>query len=60
LITSVTVSLLTQPHRDEAFSKALMTDVEELVKSYLSAPCYFSLSLQYSSPTYVTNRFEPV
>lgn len=55
----ITVSLLTKPHRDTAFSKALMADLEALVKSFLSTPCYFSLSLQYSSDTYITNRFEP-
>ena len=52
----VTVSLLTKPHRDEEFTKALMADLEKQIKAKLFQSCYFSLSIEYSSSYYVTNK----
>jgi len=52
----VTVSLLTKAHRDEAFTKRLMQDLETEVKKRLPQRCFFSLSLEYSSNYYVTNE----
>ncbi len=52
----VTVSLLTKPHRDEAFTKALMADLEKQIKAKLSQSCYFSLLIEYSPGYYVTNE----
>ncbi|WP_291730704.1 hypothetical protein [Leisingera sp. F5] len=52
---AITVTLLTKPHRDEAFSIALLTDLESRIKARLIQPCEFSLGLSYSAPFYVTN-----
>ncbi len=52
----VTVSLLTKTHRDEAFTKALMIDLEKQIKETLSQSCYFSLLIEYSPAYYVTNE----
>ncbi|QGX97937.1 hypothetical protein EI983_06460 [Roseovarius faecimaris] len=54
----LTLSLLTKPHRDAAFTHALMADVEAAVKAMIPQSCYFSLGLEYSGATYVTNRHE--
>lgn len=55
----VSVGLLRKPHRDEEFTKALIGDLENTVKNYLSQRCFFSLSLNYSSENYVTDEFVP-
>ncbi len=52
----VTVYLLTKPHRDEAFTKALMADLENQIKGTLSHSCFFSLLIEYSPTYYVTNE----
>ncbi|WP_323778352.1 hypothetical protein [Leisingera sp.] len=52
---AITVALLAKPHRDAAFSRALLADLESLIKARLSQPCKFSLGLSYSPPFYVTN-----
>ena len=51
---AINVALLTKPHRDEAFSKALLADLETRIKAQLPQPCEFSLGLSYSTPFYVT------
>ncbi len=56
---TISVALLTKPHRNEAFSQALLTALEHRVKARISVPCEFSLGLTYSTPFYVTNRHEP-
>ena len=55
----VEISMLTKPHRDAAFTKDLITDLENHIKAMVQQSCYFSLELKYSGDTYVTNRFEP-
>ena len=52
----VRLSLLTRAHRDEAFTKALMVDVENQLKQHLKQSCHFSLLLEYSPTNYVTNE----
>lgn len=54
----VSLSLLSKPHRDAAFTGALMADVEAAVKAMLPQSCFFSLGLEYSEAYYVTNRHE--
>lgn len=54
----VSLSLLQKPHRDAAFTTALVQDVEAVVKSMIPQSCFFSLALDYSSGVYVTNRHE--
>ena len=51
----LSLSLLTKPHRDEAFTRALLTDVEQAVKAMIGQRCFFSLALDYSDAYYVTN-----
>lgn len=54
----VSLGLLRKPHRDAAFTQALMADVEAAVKALIPQSCYFSLGLDYNEATYVTNRHE--
>ena len=51
----VIVSLLTKPHRDEAFTQKLSDEIETVIKSYLNQSSYLSLSIEYSKPYYTTN-----
>lgn len=55
------VAMLNKPHRDQAFTDALMRDLEAAVKKHLKQGCAFSLSLDYSPDdvrfgAYVTNE----
>lgn len=52
----VALAMLTKPHRDKAFSDALIADLEKAVKSHIAQNCYFSLSLDYMGDTYITNE----
>lgn len=54
----LSVSMLTKPHRDKAFTDALMQDIERVVKSKIGQSCYFSFALEYSTSAYVTNWHE--
>lgn len=55
----VEVSMLTKPHRDAAFTKAVRDDLEQAVKACLNQRCYFSLAIRYSDDAYITNEFIP-
>lgn len=52
---AISVALLAKPHRDEAFSRALLADLESRIKAQLTQACEFSLGLSYSTPFYSTN-----
>jgi len=54
----VTISLLTKPHRDEAFTRALMEDLETEIKAMLKQSCHFSMLIEYSPAYYLTNEHE--
>ena len=56
---SVSLSLLTKPHRDESFTRRLMDDIEHVIKRQIYQRCFFSLSLNYSDSYYVTNDHDP-
>jgi hypothetical protein len=56
---TVSVALLTKPHRDAAFSEALLAALESRIKAMIPVACEFSLGLNYSTPFYVTNRHTP-
>lgn len=56
---TIAVNLLVKPHRDEAFSNALLRDLEQSVSAMIPTPCEFSFGLQYSSPFYVTKKHVP-
>ena len=51
----VTISLLTKPHRDEEFTLALSSELEESIKQDLKQSVYFSLNIEYSLSFYTTN-----
>lgn len=55
----VSISMLTKPHRNKAFSTALISDLEAVLKGYLKQGCFFSLSLTFSDDLYITNEFTP-
>ncbi len=55
---SLEISMLTKSHRDEAFTTALMGDLERLVKARIPQSCCFSFALKYSKGAYVTNFHE--
>ncbi|MEM7195130.1 MAG: hypothetical protein AAF402_09280, partial [Pseudomonadota bacterium] len=52
----VTVTLLNRSHRDQAFTRALMDDLEARIKVELPRSCFFSLLIEYSPDYYVTNE----
>ena len=49
------ISMLTKPHRDQAFTDRLMADLENRLKAQISQDCMFSLGINYSGPYYITN-----
>lgn len=51
----VTVSLLTKPHRDDAFTHKLSDEIEQAIKRNLKQSLYFSLTIEYSPAYYSTN-----
>jgi len=51
----VTVSLLTKPHRDKAFTEKLSGEIELAIKAHLKQSLYFSLNIEYSLDYYTTN-----
>ncbi len=55
----VTVSMLSRPHRDAAFTEALLHDLERVIKARVSQRCQFSLGISYSDSAYVTNLHQP-
>ncbi len=52
------ISMLTKPHRDEAFTRKLMVELEQQLKAQIPQTCRFSLALNYSGPYYSTNLHE--
>ncbi len=54
----IRISMLSKPIRDAAFTARLLSDLETNLKSFLSRDCYFSLAIDYSGPTYLTNEFK--
>lgn len=52
------ISMLEKPHRDAAFTSALMRDIEAAVKTHIHQSCYFSFGLEYSAANYVTNEHQ--
>ncbi|NRB16515.1 MAG: hypothetical protein HRU33_02760 [Rhodobacteraceae bacterium] len=56
---TISVALLAKPHRDEDYIKALLRKLEARVKVLFSAPCAFSLGLEFLTPFYVTSRHKP-
>lgn len=55
----ISVSLLTKAHRDEEFTRNLLTDLERDIKAFIHQPCQFSLGISYSDTAYVTNLHQP-
>jgi hypothetical protein len=51
----VEISMLTKPHRDKAFTTALIADLEQAIKAQINQSCAFSLMLNYTGDTYITN-----
>ncbi|MFK7880277.1 hypothetical protein [Roseobacter sp.] len=51
----IAISMLRKPHRDTAFTARLLDALELAIKQQIKEPCYFSLVLDYSPMTYVTN-----
>jgi len=51
----ITISLLTKPHRDEAFTLTLSSKLEKSIKQHLKQSTYFSLNIEYSLAYYTTN-----
>ncbi|MDW4551566.1 hypothetical protein R5H32_19655 [Defluviimonas sp. D31] len=55
----VSVSLLRKPHRDAAFTAALLADLDAAITAELAQPCFFSLGLSYSDDAYITRSHTP-
>lgn len=54
----VEVSILPKAHRDDAFCKALLSDLEAAIKARIEQSCAFSLELSFSGAYYVTNEHQ--
>ena len=53
------VSMLTKPHRDGAFTKALLSHLETALRSHLTQPCFLSLGIDYTTDAYITLQHDP-
>ncbi|WP_420858445.1 hypothetical protein [Marivivens marinus] len=53
------VSLLTKPHRDHAFTQALLADLRVEVARHLHQPCALSVGVHYSDEGYWTGAHIP-
>ncbi|MEO9653330.1 MAG: hypothetical protein ABJ360_28740 [Roseobacter sp.] len=54
----LSLSMLKKPHRDDAYTSALMAKIEKGVKGKIPESCFFSFSLEYSTNADVTNWHE--
>jgi len=52
----ITITMLTKPHRDETFTRQLIKDIEARLKKRIRQSCYFSLLIEYSPSSYITNE----
>lgn len=50
----ISVSMLRKPHRDASFTARMLAALEAATSALLKEPCFFSLVLEYSPVTYVT------
>jgi hypothetical protein len=51
--------MLTKPHRDSTFTKALLRDLEAEMGRHLRKNCFLSLGIQYSDENYTTTEYVP-
>jgi hypothetical protein len=56
----VSVSLLAKPNRNAAFTAALLADLETRIKAQVHQRCFFSVMVEYSPSSYITNLHDPV
>ncbi|MDO7616717.1 MAG: hypothetical protein MUQ81_00705, partial [Planktomarina temperata] len=54
----IEISMLTKPHRDEAFTRNLRDAIAAAVKHHLTQSCYISLAITYSDAMYLTDRHD--
>ena len=54
----INLAMLPKPHRDKAFTDALIKSLEEMIKSHLTQSCLFSLNVEYTGDGYITNLHE--
>lgn len=50
----IVISLLTKPHRNQAFTHILSEKILEEIKKLFKQSLYFSLSIEYNSANYTT------
>lgn len=55
----LSLSMLSKPHRDQAFTKALLGDLETELRRHLHQQCFLSLGIQYLDENYVTTELVP-
>ncbi len=54
------VSMLSKTHRNSAFTKALLRDLEAKMGQHLHQRCFLSLGIQYSDENYITTEHVPL
>ena len=54
----IEISMLSKPHRDAGFTRALRDTIADAVKKQLQQSCYISLAVIYSEAMYLTDRHE--
>ncbi|RYG90619.1 hypothetical protein EU803_11485 [Loktanella sp. IMCC34160] len=55
----LTLSMLTKPHRDHAFTQALLADLRAELGRHLNQRCALSVGIQYSDDAYWTGEHIP-
>tara|TARA_R110002094_G_scaffold2426_4_gene10000 strand:+ start:1300 stop:1641 length:342 start_codon:yes stop_codon:yes gene_type:complete len=53
------ISMLPKTHRNPAFTKALLRDLETELRRHLDQRCFLSLGIRYSDENYVTTEHVP-
>lgn len=53
------VSMLTKPHRDAAFTHALLDDLTSELGRHITQKCALSVGIQYSGAAYYTGEHDP-
>lgn len=53
------ISMLSKPHRDALFTRALLQDLETAMRQHLRQECFVSLGIQYSDENYITTKHVP-
>ena len=55
----LTVSMLTKPHRDEAWTAELLAELKAALGVLLEQRCYLSIGIEFTGSSYITAEHLP-